>query len=81
MDAKEIIKLSTEISNLLDESVADLDQEEAFQAIANACVRLSTYPLVFLDAETRQKFIPQFAESIKEALVEFDKYIRKSEVN
>lgn len=81
MDNKTVSKSAVEISNIIDEAVKDKSSDEAFQIVCNMCVRLATYPLIYLDSEGRQDFSPKYLKTVEQALKDFHKYMNQSEAN
>lgn len=81
MDEKIINKSAVEISNIIDAAVKNKNDEKAFQIVCNICIRLATYPLIFMDSEGRQDFMPKYVETVNQALQDFHKHMNQSEAN
>lgn len=81
MDEKTINKSAVDISNIIDAAVKDKSDDKAFQIVCNICIRLATYPLIFLDSEGRQDFTPKYLKTVEKAMQDFHKHMNQSEAN
>lgn len=81
MDEETVAEATIAISDVIEDMVRDKSRKQAFTLISNVCLRLSTYPLSYLDMEERQAFLPQYRELVSKALDEFNGHLNKLEVN
>lgn len=73
-DAEKFIKyteLVLTVGELLDEQTKDLDAQEAFEIAANVCMRLTSYPMLYIDREAHKPFINNFLVGARGIMEEY----------
>jgi hypothetical protein len=75
MDKQAVDEATGKISKILDELFEKGPPDEGFDALVSVVLRMTTYPMVFLNEEGRETFIKSFGEDTIKHLHMFNRYL------